>query len=230
MNKYVFNAPRIFFEKLDLFSFESSSCIAWLYNAHELDSFTNSFAGFVNKFISKRLFILDDGYYPISSNQKIKHIQRALGGVGLPELKKFLTNKNDLIAKDGSIIYLDELVINEKIEINTVKKIIDKIHNGFSIDIIVSNNANDSLSIRGMLMGEKSVNNLDGFRVFFGDLISGERFALAVYLNDSDSSLKDEKDIDNNDSVADYITEKVVHFYPIKFDKKMDYFMERKSC
>lgn len=230
MNKYVFNAPKVFFEKLDIFSLESSSCIAWLYNAHEIDLFANSLAGFVNKFFSKILFILDDGYYPISSSQKIKKFYRALGGVGLPELKKFLNNKTDLIAKDGSTIYLDELVINEKIEINTVIKIIEKIHDGFSINIIASNNDHETLNYRDILMGEKSVNSLDGFRFFFGDLISGERFAIAVYLNDSDSFLKDEKDLENNESIADYITDKVVHFYPVKFNKKMNYFLERKSC
>lgn len=230
MKKTLFSTSEGFSQKHGIVNVEPAVCMAWVFDAHEKEFFINDFTRFINQFHSKRLIIFDDGYYPVFSKPQIKVLQRALGGVGLPQLKRFLVNKNDFIAHDGSRIYLDDIIINECLDNRLITHILDKIYSGFYIDFFVSGDGTyNSLSAETILLEMEPIKEIDGCRFLFGDLRNGARFAIAACLNGSDAHFRCEDVCNRNEDFIDFLSESIVHFYPVNFKTKMACLIARKS-
>ncbi|WP_326899433.1 hypothetical protein P8F81_14620 [Kosakonia cowanii] len=230
MKKTLFSTSENFSEKHGIVSVEPAVCMAWVFNSNEKELFVNDFLMFINQFHSKRLIVFDDGYYPIFSKPQIKVLQRALGGVGLYELKRFLVNKNDFIAHDGSRVYIDDIIINECIDKSVITNVLDKIYSGLSIDLFVSSDGTyNSISAESILLEKEAIKGIDGCRFLFGDLRNGARFAIAACLNGSDAHFRCEDVCNRNEDFIDYLSESIVHFYPVNFKTKMACLIARKS-
>ncbi|CAI0818162.1 hypothetical protein [Serratia ficaria] len=150
--------------------------LTYVFSSSEYDLYIESLHSIINSFKGKRILFFEDDYYTTSVSDKLKAIKRAVGKIGLMDLKKHIIKKEDVKINDNNY-FIDMALINGDLSEDVVKTIYNNIYNGVGVYFLLDNKPERVFSV-SLLDAIKGYNNSaeNIFKVYFGETLSAERF------------------------------------------------------
>ncbi|CAI0891604.1 hypothetical protein [Serratia ficaria] len=206
--------------------------LTYVFSSSEYDLYIESLHSIINSFKGKRILFFEDDYYTTSVSDKLKTIKRAVGKIGLMDLKKHIIKKEDVKINDNNY-FIDMALINGDLSEDVVKTIYSNVYNGVGVYFLLDNKPECvfSASLLDVIKGYN--NSADSiFKVYFGETLSAERFFIIYkggYIDDDYSYINHHVVKKNNAPLLEYIAKNSTHLYPIDFSKQLQLIESRRK-
>ncbi|NUU69031.1 hypothetical protein HQN64_23435 [Enterobacteriaceae bacterium BIT-l23] len=201
----------------------------WLYSPLEQGTFIEEITCFSNSFNIRDIVFLEDDFYPTLVRSKIKKIKRGVGKINTPELKKYIKIKEGAPFFNGELFF-DYVSIENKIQEESMSILCDAMYKKTSVNILLRNGcSNINTSPKSIIENYFDNSICDVCRLFMGETIDGDRFAIAVNTVKNNSIVKDGFIKECHSEGFDKIIKNCTHIYPLKFDNQLSFLKSRRG-
>ncbi|HEJ6941789.1 TPA: hypothetical protein SMF29_002566 [Serratia marcescens] len=191
-----------------------------VFSSDEYELYIKKLWATINSFKVKRIVFLDDDYYVDNVSDKIKSIKRAVGKNGLMELKKNVTEKEDIIVNNRNY-FIDMVEVSDDVSLLTVEGIYKAIYSGGGVYLFLQESLIcESDSLLGLI---KSYNDECDIscKLHFGETLTSERYFILTGVNEHNNSHLLSGVTRLIGEEVDKFIEKTSHHYPMVFEKQI---------
>lgn len=191
-----------------------------VFSSDEYELYIKKLWATINSFKVKRIVFLDDDYYVDNVSDKIKSIKRAVGKNGLMELKKNVTEKEDIIVNNRNY-FIDMVEVSDDVSLLTVEGIYKATYSGGGVYLFLQEGLIcEGDSLLGLI---KSYNDECDIscKLHFGETLTSERYFILTGVNEHNNShlLSGVSRLTGEE--VDKLIEKTSHHYPMVFEKQI---------